>query len=296
MNESTSSTGAGQQQPWDSDHDFNAAMFAVRMLLAQMDTMKLVQVQAVTGGGGAIAAAGTVDVLPLVNQIDGAGNATSHGTVYGIPWWRMQGGDSALICDPAVGDIGYVAISDRDISSVKTNKARSNPGSLRKFDIADGVYVGGVLNDVPVQYLVFDSNGSKWLDRNGNSITLAAAGINITDKNGNSAVLSASGVVLTDLTGNVITMSSTGIAITPHGVLPTTVTGVLQVSGNLQIGGLIQAIGGGLYTGAINTAGAIIAGFGTGDQVGLQTHRHLYDRPAAGATIPTPSQAPTAGS
>lgn len=176
----TGTFGYGQQTPYDTAHPLNAISFIIRQMMARMDTMKLVQVVAVTGGGGAIAAAGTVDVQLLVNQVDGNFNATPHGVVHGIPWWRLQGGPNAIIADPQVNDIGYVVVSDRDISSVKANKAQANPGSRRKHDVADGVYVGGCLNGAPTQYVAFTSSGIKIVDLNGNMISLSSSGITIT--------------------------------------------------------------------------------------------------------------------
>lgn len=171
--------GYGQQQPEDSGDPFNAISFLVRQLIAQMSTMKLVQVKAVHSDG-AVAAAGTVDVLPLVNQIDGNNNGTPHGTVYGIPWFRLQGGLNAVICDPQVDDIGYVVVSDRDISNVKSTKAQANPGSFRKFDLADGIYVGGCLMGTPEQYVLFTSDGIKIADKNGNVLEMKNDGIHVT--------------------------------------------------------------------------------------------------------------------
>lgn len=173
-------SGFGQQEPTDTTHDLNTICFVVRQLIERLDTMKLVQVQAVHGGGGAIAAAGTVDVLPLVNQVDGNGNSTLQGTVYGIPWWRLQGGNGAVICDPQQGDIGYVVCADRDISNVKSTQAQANPGSFRKYHISDGIYVGGVLNGSPKQYIVFTSSGIEIVDINGNKIAMSSSGISVT--------------------------------------------------------------------------------------------------------------------
>ena len=51
-------SGYGQQTPEDSNSDLGAVAFIVRQMMAQMDTMKLVQVVAVHGGAAAIAAAG----------------------------------------------------------------------------------------------------------------------------------------------------------------------------------------------------------------------------------------------
>jgi hypothetical protein len=170
--------GYGQQTPEDTSHDMAVIAFIVRQMMSQMRTNVPVKVVAVHGGGGAIAAAGTVDVQPLISQVDGNFNATPHGTVSGIPWWRLQGGSSAVICDPLAGDFGYVAVSDRDMSSVKANKGAANPGSRRKYDLADGIYVGGILGAAPTQYLVFTSSGIQVVDLSGNQMTLSSTGIN----------------------------------------------------------------------------------------------------------------------
>jgi hypothetical protein len=183
------SVGSGQQGPNDSSSEFNKICFVIRQMIAQLDTMKLVQVQAVHGGGGTIAAAGTVDVLPLVNQIDGSGVSTPLGKVYGIPWWRLQGGNGAVICDPAVDDIGYVVCADRDISNVKATQQQSNPGSFRKFNIADGIYTGGCLNGAPTQYVVFTAQGIKIVDLNGNMISMTSSGFTVTTAPGGDFVV-----------------------------------------------------------------------------------------------------------
>lgn len=191
--------GVGQQEPNDSSDDFNKISFLVRQQVALLDTMKLVKVMKVTAGegDGDVKKAGTVDVLPLVNQIDGAGNATPHGTVYGIPWSRVQGGKNAVVIDPVVGDIGYVVAADRDISSVKASGKQSTPGSRRKFNIADGVYAGAALNVAPEQYLVFTEDGVRLVDKNGNSIAMGTEGITLTDSNGNVLSMTAGGFDVT---------------------------------------------------------------------------------------------------
>lgn len=164
MTDNTASSGqlgAGQQDPNDSSSETNKIAFAVARIMAErLDTMKPVKVIAVHAGTGTPPGPATVDVLPLVQQIDGNRNAVSHGTVYGIPVARLQGGPWSIICDPAVGDIGYVVAGDRDMSKVKTTAAEAPPGSLRKFSIADGVYEGGILNQPTSAYLWLRSDGT----------------------------------------------------------------------------------------------------------------------------------------
>ena len=146
---------AGQQTSAD---DYTAQSFLIWQILRQISGAKLVRVVSVTNSGG-VSPVGFVDVQPLVNQLDGWNNAMPHGTVYHLPYFRLQGGANAVIIDPQVGDIGVAVIEDRDISSVKATKAQANPGSKRIFDIADGLYLGGFLNGTPTQYIQFSTAG-----------------------------------------------------------------------------------------------------------------------------------------
>lgn len=189
MNDQTA-FGYGQGNPSDFNSELNVDAFIHGQLTAENDTMKLVKVTAVHGGG--VAAAGTVDVQPLVSQIDGNGYGTPHGTVPGLPWSRVQGGNNAVICDPQVGDIGWVVAADRDISVVKSTQAAALPGSRRRFDISDGVYAGACLNTgVPNQYLIFTTTGVRLVDLNGNSVTMGPSGMTLADNNGNQIVMAA---------------------------------------------------------------------------------------------------------
>lgn len=138
--------------------EFNALSFLVNQILNSRNVAALVQVKAVTNNGG-LSPAGFVDVLPLVNQLDGAGNKTPHGIVHSLPYFRLQGGTNAVILDPQVGDIGVAVFADRDISAVKASRAPANPGSMRRADLADGLYLGGFLNGTPSQVVRFAADG-----------------------------------------------------------------------------------------------------------------------------------------
>ena len=135
----------------DVNGEWNRLQFAIRSVMNQMVTSSLVLVKAVGDG--------TVDVQPMVAQVDGAGNAVPHGTVHGLPVWQLQGGVSGVIITPAVGDIGLAIFTATDISGVKRAKAPTTPGSARRFDWADGIYLGGCLNAPPTQFVKLDDDG-----------------------------------------------------------------------------------------------------------------------------------------
>ncbi len=65
----------GQQGTFDDSSDYNARDFHIRQVLGQVRTSVPVKIIAVHGGG--VGAAPTVDVQPLINQIDGQGNQNS---------------------------------------------------------------------------------------------------------------------------------------------------------------------------------------------------------------------------
>ena len=130
---------------------FNALDFVIRMVLADDRQADIVKVIAVHGGG--TGSPPTVDVQPMVNQVDGFGNQTPHGVVYGLPCFRLQGGNGAVILDPVVGDKGLAVFCDRDISTVKATGAVSPPGSFRQRDFADGCYFGAFLDGPPTNYV-----------------------------------------------------------------------------------------------------------------------------------------------
>jgi hypothetical protein len=247
------SVGAGQQDPNDSNNDFAVIAFIIRQMMAELDTTKLVKVVKVSPStAGTVGAAGTVDVQLLVNNLDGSNNSSPNGVVYGLPYFRLGGGKNAVLLDPVVDDIGFVVCSDRDISNVKTSKKQGNPGSFRKYNVADGVYVGGILSGTPDQYVRFTEDT----------------------------------VEIHDKTGNVVKLSSAGIELTPNGVLPVTVNGNLVVMGNILAGGNFLAQDGSRYAGNFSTSGDVLAG-----TIALKTHTHTQAADSHGDTE-QPTSAP----
>lgn len=151
---------SGFQRGAVGDSPFNVTEFIVRNMLARVCTATLVRVKSVTNAG-AIDDVGFVDIEPLVNLLDAKGNAIEHGVIFHCPYLRIQGGTNAVIMDPVAGDIGIAVFADRDITSVISNKDRSNPGSFRQHSMADGLYLGGVLNGAPTQWVQFSTAGIK---------------------------------------------------------------------------------------------------------------------------------------
>ena len=153
-----STVPAGFIQPSTVWGVYNNLLFVIEQALSKVQTASLVQVQACSNDG-ADSPVGTVDVVILVNQQNGQGNPTPHVTMYEMPYLRVQGGANAVIMDPQPGDIGIAVFASRDITKVKSTKAQANPGSFRMHDFSDGLYMGGVLNGQPSQYVQFTSAG-----------------------------------------------------------------------------------------------------------------------------------------
>lgn len=154
------------QTPASVATEYATIQFIVQQLLNNVATAGLVRVMACTNEGGLVAV-GTVDVQLLVDQVTEDGQTIPHGTIFKAPYQRIQGGVNAIILDPQPGDIGVCVFAMRDISAVKgnPNAARDRtppgapPGSRRTFNLSDALYIGGMLNGVPTQYIQFTDEG-----------------------------------------------------------------------------------------------------------------------------------------
>ena len=157
--------------------EFNMLNFLIWSVLSRVNICTLVEVMAVTNSGADVPA-GFVDIRPMVNLVDGAGNMVPHGTIFHCPYFRLIGGANAVILDPQVGDIGLACFADHDISSVIANQAQSNPGSWRRFDMSDGLYLGGFLGKAnPTQFLQFSASGINITSPS--AVTITATNINL---------------------------------------------------------------------------------------------------------------------
>lgn len=225
---------------------FTAWAFAFRAAMAEVRTSIPVQVTAVHGGG--LAPVGRVDVQPLAQQTDSTGKVMALPVLYGLPYLRWQGGASAVILDPAVGDIGLACFADRDVSTVVATGQEAAPASNRRFSLADGFYMGATLNDTPTQYLWFDpTNGVKLISPN----PIQA----IADNGGSNpptVMMNSSGIVLS-FGGHSITINSSGIAIS--GPVTGDNTATFDKEGTFNGGHTVSAhVHPGVQSGSSNTA------------------------------------------
>ncbi len=179
--------------------DTGALETLIRKSLSDLGTNTLVQVKAVHPGDGIV---GKVDVHPMVHQQTSDGVSVPHGTIYGVPYLRIQGGACAIIVDPVVGDIGYAIISGRDQSNAVESRAPSSPGSFRQHSMADCVYVGGFLGAAPTHYVQVTTDGIRLVTTG--KVTIEASEVDINCPVNVSGPITATG----DITGNGISLDN----------------------------------------------------------------------------------------
>jgi len=255
----------GSQQTADTASEWNMLAFIVQSMMRGMATATLVKVTAVTNDGG-VAPVGFVDLQPQVNLLDGAGVAVPHGTIYHCPYMRIQGGANAVILDPQVGDIGIAVFADRDISSVMANRGQANPGSRRRFDMADAMYLGAWSATVPEQYVRFSVDGIEIVSPT--KVKLAAPDVDIE-----CTVLeinATSSVTITTPTFTVNGDTTNNGAV--HTTGASTVDGVLTANGDAALNATLSV------TGIANFSGGVFDG---STSIGA-AHQHHYDGHSSG--------------
>lgn len=222
--------------PQDVNCEANINEFIFNSLLSRQSFIQLVVVNKVKDGL-------MLDVTPLVSGFSANETRTPNTSVYNVPVWRLQRGASAVIMDPVVGDIGIMLCCDRDITNVKEEKKESLPASMRTHSKSDGVYLGGLLNSDPIQYVKFANDGIDIVSPlvvtvNGSSVIL-----NANDKISlNSPIIEANGQ-LTQGAGTFAGNATFGGSITATG----------EVSGNGI--NLSTHVHGGVESGNSNTQG-----------------------------------------
>ena len=141
---------------------YNALSFMIQQAIReQVNTCVICKVVGVSSG--------YVDVLPMVTQVSGKGEAIPPTTLYKLPYMRYHAGVAAVILDPVPGDIGLAVFAQSDCSTLKQGqKETAQPGSWRKFDQADGFDIGGFINTQIDTYVRLAQDGSVKITAPGN--------------------------------------------------------------------------------------------------------------------------------
>lgn len=120
-------------------------------------TATIVRVDEVQAGGAG--PVGFLTATDLLQQMNGNNEGIPNAPMVNMPYFRLQGGANAIVIDPKPGDIGIAIFARRDISEAKRSKTQGPPPSLRQFDQSDGLYIGGLLNGAPSQFIHFLESG-----------------------------------------------------------------------------------------------------------------------------------------
>lgn len=192
----------------DNASEVNRLNYIIKTALSGLRTAMPVQVMSVTNNGG-VSPIGYVGVMPLVSTLDGDGQVVDHATIYNVPYMRIQGGSNGIILDPVIGDIGLAIVCDRDITAVKSAKKVSAPGSLRKNDMSDMVYLMTIIGAAPTQYIQFNSSGITITSSNNVTVNAPTAVVNSsTNVTMNTPILKVSGDIIDNYNTNTKTVAS----------------------------------------------------------------------------------------
>lgn len=204
--------------PFNSDFESQfdqdrAQQFIILKLLRSVHTCTLVKVLAVRPTAGMV---GFVDVQPLILETDTAGVVIPQSPIFNVPYTRYQGGPSAVILDPAVGDNGLAIFAERDITNIKKTQQAGPAATDRVHSSADGLYIGGVLNADPTQWVKF-LPGAAGIDVHTPGTLTGSAGSGLTLNVTGNATITATGSAVIQAAS--IVLKSTGAAL--HNLLNT---------------------------------------------------------------------------
>lgn len=157
--------------------DAESLSYVFKRLLSGAFFIELVEVMAVRGEAPNL----VVDVMPLVTRTDPSGAMIPNSEAFNVPVFRLQRGNSAIIMNPVVGDIGMIAVCDRDNSVARANRKQSVPGSKRTHSKSDALYLGGFLNSAPDQFIEFADGAINITTPNPVNITCSSANVTAPD-------------------------------------------------------------------------------------------------------------------
>lgn len=161
------------------------------ILSSELNTGEVVEITEVySNDNGPV---GFVSVKPMLYRIGADNNNLELGEIHNVPYYRIQGGKNAVICDPQVGDIGFCVFATRDTSLLKRTRSRVGPNGKRICDQSDAFLTMTWSKEEAEQYIWF--KGDEVHIKANSKIVLDAPEVSITGK------LTVSGIIesLTDI-------------------------------------------------------------------------------------------------
>ena len=217
---------------------------------------------------------GFVDIQLMIEQTNGQKKGNETAIICNVPYVRIQGGTNAVIIDPEINDLGVAIFASRDITNFKEARRQTPPATWRKFSISDAIYIGGIRNQKPVQYIHFRNDGIEIYSPKRVHITTPTVLIdsdNTTINTSAKTTINANGGceinAETTNNGNVL------------------INGNTKISGNLLVGGIIgqtgEAGGGGTVSliGPVNVVNDLHA-------EGISVAHHTHTCPDGGTSEP----------
>ena len=190
---------------------------------------------------------GFVDIQLMIEQTNGQKKGNETAIVCNVPYVRIQGGTNAVIIDPEINDLGVAIFASRDITNFKEARRQTPPATWRKFSISDAIYIGGIRNQKPVQYIHFRNDGIEIYSPKRVHITTPTVLIDSdnttintsenTTINANNATINTSAKTTINANGGCEINAET----TNNGNV--NINGNTKISGNLLVGGIIGQTG-----------------------------------------------------
>ncbi len=131
--------------------EFKANVLSI--LSSELNTGEVVEITKVySNDNGPV---GFVSVKPMLYRIGADNNNLELGEIHNVPYYRIQGGKNAVICDPQVGDIGFCVFATRDTSLLKRTRSRVGPNVNRICDQSDAFLTMTWSKEEAEQYIWF---------------------------------------------------------------------------------------------------------------------------------------------
>lgn len=231
---------------------YNQQIYLIKQVLKQsVSTAVPVRVDTVTRAGEGSGAL-YVSATPLIAQTDADGNLLPPVSIPKLPYFRLQHGTAAVICDPVPGDVGLAIFSQQDVSNLSGGTEPVVPGSFRCFDMSDGFYVGGFWGQTPNTFVHLEEAGQ------------------ITITGPNVVVVNATNVQTNCETSEVNASSSATIqSPTTHVTGDLIVDGLINGKGGLSISGTGSSGAAASIQGTLETTDDVVAG-----SISLNSHVH----------------------